>query len=488
MKSNLKYYIYFITLLIINTQILSAETYPTKLYKWTKLSSLDGSIDTSFYLYSKIQRASNGTLILGGRGYYTLYQRSILQSDDDGKSWQIAFPQSGNYIDYIIDSKDRLVITGLQNDSANYIYIKDLHTNIIDSMTVITEKNLEFSRPREYENGKYFIKANDQFNTYLFILDYKDTSLTQIIPRVLSNDSVEIKINKDLMTFQDYVYNSNSGEILISTFQNLYSTVDLFENIKHRFYDKYQFSIYKQIELNNGSFLYSHYIFDSTLQDESVVGLYGYDETNNTQKTYLTHYIKEYKAMNPISLMACSNDNYIVVRMGCSSWGKGFDDFINIDSLMISDDRGETFFYVPMPIPEGNFNYNYYAFTSPSVTKNGDIFLIINSKYEDKDWPHPYFVDVYYGVPDDVGVMNEGVIDLIYPNPATDIINIDLGNYTLQGMGEGQTIRIFDVLGEKVMTIETRSNVSLQQIDVSALPPGVYFVKVGEVVQKFVKI
>ena len=77
---------------------------------------------------------------------------------------------------------------------------------------------------------------------------------------------------------------------------------------------------------------------------------------------------------------------------------------------------------------------------------------------------------------------------LIYPNPATDYITVDLGNYTLQGMGEGQTIRIFDVLGEKVMTIETRSNVSLQQIDVSALPSGVYFVKVGDVVLKFVKI
>ena len=77
---------------------------------------------------------------------------------------------------------------------------------------------------------------------------------------------------------------------------------------------------------------------------------------------------------------------------------------------------------------------------------------------------------------------------LIYPNPATDFITVDLGNYILQGMGEGHTISIFDVLGEKVMTIETRSNESLQNFDVSSLPPGVYFVRIGDVVQKFVKL
>jgi len=78
--------------------------------------------------------------------------------------------------------------------------------------------------------------------------------------------------------------------------------------------------------------------------------------------------------------------------------------------------------------------------------------------------------------------------NIIFPNPATDYITVGLGNYTLKGVGGGQSIRIFDVLGNEVMTIETRSNVSLQQIDVSDLPPGVYFVRIGDVVQKFVKM
>ncbi|OGU55828.1 MAG: hypothetical protein A2X64_11340 [Ignavibacteria bacterium GWF2_33_9] len=82
----------------------------------------------------------------------------------------------------------------------------------------------------------------------------------------------------------------------------------------------------------------------------------------------------------------------------------------------------------------------------------------------------------------------------LYPNPTTDYITIDLSNYTLKGVVDGQAIRIFDVLGNEVLTnaiensVETQNFVSLQKIDVSALPPGVYFVKVGDVVQKFIKL
>ncbi|OGU58680.1 MAG: hypothetical protein A2X64_09270 [Ignavibacteria bacterium GWF2_33_9] len=70
----------------------------------------------------------------------------------------------------------------------------------------------------------------------------------------------------------------------------------------------------------------------------------------------------------------------------------------------------------------------------------------------------------------------------IFPNPATSTI-------TLTGVSEGVSeCEIYDVLGEKVMYAETRHALSLQQIDVSALPPGVYFIRIGDVVQKFVKI
>ncbi|OGU59016.1 MAG: hypothetical protein A2X64_03925 [Ignavibacteria bacterium GWF2_33_9] len=83
----------------------------------------------------------------------------------------------------------------------------------------------------------------------------------------------------------------------------------------------------------------------------------------------------------------------------------------------------------------------------------------------------------------------------ISPNPATDYITIEISPLEKRGLGGVlHPIRIINVLGYEVLTtaiengVETQNFVSLQQIDVSALPPGVYFIRVGDVVQKFVKM
>ncbi len=72
----------------------------------------------------------------------------------------------------------------------------------------------------------------------------------------------------------------------------------------------------------------------------------------------------------------------------------------------------------------------------------------------------------------------------ISPNPATDYIIV--GNeYVLSE----QNIEIFDVFGNKILSSGNKYNSSLQKIDVSTLPTGIYFLKIGnKKVRKFVKI
>jgi hypothetical protein len=71
------------------------------------------------------------------------------------------------------------------------------------------------------------------------------------------------------------------------------------------------------------------------------------------------------------------------------------------------------------------------------------------------------------------------------PNPATDYIEISIP------VGEGG-VRIFDLLGMEITTPNLTPTLSegegVVRLDVSGLSPGVYFVRVGNSVRKFVKI
>ena len=60
------------------------------------------------------------------------------------------------------------------------------------------------------------------------------------------------------------------------------------------------------------------------------------------------------------------------------------------------------------------------------------------------------------------------------PNPAMDFIKI---NQEFQSR-----IQIFSLIGLKVLDIDFK-----EEIDVSILAPGVYFVKVGDNIKKFIK-
>jgi photosystem II stability/assembly factor-like uncharacterized protein len=76
----------------------------------------------------------------------------------------------------------------------------------------------------------------------------------------------------------------------------------------------------------------------------------------------------------------------------------------------------------------------------------------------------------------------------IYPNPSSDFITIQLSNKGLQPFADGDKVQIYDVLGIEVMSVGIGLGLSQQRIDVSHLPAGVYFVKVGGMVDRFVKM
>ncbi|MBM2814033.1 MAG: hypothetical protein HW421_795 [Ignavibacteria bacterium] len=114
-------------------------------------------------------------------------------------------------------------------------------------------------------------------------------------------------------------------------------------------------------------------------------------------------------------------------------------------------------------------------------------------------WSDEWSFMIIDGVEDDE--QNKQQNDLIIsPNPAIDFIEISLSGAGGQGMGNREQgtdprppspdlryIQIYNSMGEMVMKLKVEDNQSLR-IDVSFLPLGIYFVRVGEKVMKFVKI
>ena len=93
-----------------------------------------------------------------------------------------------------------------------------------------------------------------------------------------------------------------------------------------------------------------------------------------------------------------------------------------------------------------------------------------------------YYYDNNTSVDENVSQFNSDLV--IAPNPASDFINIALKP------SEGSLIEIYNIMGVKILTslVETKNFSSLQKIDVSNLAPGFYFLKIGDRIEKFVKM
>jgi hypothetical protein len=133
---------------------------------------------------------------------------------------------------------------------------------------------------------------------------------------------------------------------------------------------------------------------------------------------------------------------------------------------------------------------------SVSIDDNGNIYLAGFTFSEDKIATSGAYKENITGERDaflvkfkdestDIKEIGKSTFDF-YPNPATSKI-------TLTGLPEGVAeCSIYDVLGNEVLyipmesTVETQNFGSLQNIDVSALSPGVYFLRIGFEVRKFI--
>ncbi|MDT3741283.1 MAG: T9SS type A sorting domain-containing protein [Candidatus Kapabacteria bacterium] len=74
----------------------------------------------------------------------------------------------------------------------------------------------------------------------------------------------------------------------------------------------------------------------------------------------------------------------------------------------------------------------------------------------------------------------------IYPNPSTDFIDIKLNNEA--SLIASREVQIFDMLGIKVMSESINLMNGSHRMNISGLPAGVYYIRIGDKVEKFLKM
>jgi len=147
---------------------------------------------------------------------------------------------------------------------------------------------------------------------------------------------------------------------------------------------------------------------------------------------------------------------------------------------VIRTTNGGDFWFVDTTYSYTKFKYGMYR----AIMIDKDKSLGIASW----NWPYIY----RYTAPKVTSIKQDDIVfeGKLYPNPATDYITINLKTSEVLETSEVSRVEIYNVMG--VLIHSTNLTPALTRgegvrIDVSNLTPGVYFVKVGGIVEKFVK-
>jgi photosystem II stability/assembly factor-like uncharacterized protein len=228
-------------------------------------------------------------------------------------------------------------------------------------------------------------------------------------------------------------------------------------------------------------------------------GVYFSDDNSNSFRK-LPIYVPE-DTQNYVNFSSVGN-----MFISMNAWQGG-------DAVFRSMDLGNTFTTLDSPndgvrfLKIDNNNILYYSDYKNQLyhsKNNGDDWLPLNDKSKGPIYitymalgnsNNAYIGTMYDGVykTDFLASVNsehkQNSVDYkIHPNPSSDFITIQVQPSEGLEPSEGSEIKIFNTLGECVKNVETRRAVSLQRIDISHLPTGVYYLRIGNSTKMFMKV
>ena len=115
------------------------------------------------------------------------------------------------------------------------------------------------------------------------------------------------------------------------------------------------------------------------------------------------------------------------------------------------------------PTPSTFFDFGYYASAYFSVADVYRVSVRATSACGTGQW-----ADFYITV---------GSPSRVYPNPANDILNVEVDYAKTQGTIINYDIRLYDGLGNQVRQTTTNRS-TIAQVSVSGLPNGIYYLHI----------
>ncbi len=350
----------------------------------------------------------------------------LLKSTDNGKQWDVIF-------------------SGKKNDSTNYT-INELYNN-----NGVIKFNTRFGGNTFYsfDNGDtYMHLEKPEIENYVIFDTYAFNE-----KRILLN-VVELK-NYDRE--KNYLlYSEDSGVTYDTLPGQPEATLD-----------------FRFLNDNVGFLLgYKDYVYD----ERAVI----YKTIDKGKSWYKVFEEEDYYYQKPIIDMVFLEDSVIYMT--------------SVQKVYKSTNTGDSWFEVTDELPLDD-----NLIIKDIVSNNSDVYII--TSHEKKYKFYKYEIN---------SSVEENYISKsnfsITPNPASDYIEISFSNKGLQPFANSEEIEIYDVLGERVYsTKDTERSRSAEvgnggsfsgyfdyaqqplRIDVSNLPRGVYFVRIGDKVEKFVK-
>jgi hypothetical protein len=148
----------------------------------------------------------------------------------------------------------------------------------------------------------------------------------------------------------------------------------------------------------------------------------------------------------------------------------------NIEKIIVSHDDGQTWHLESLGNDSNQTNrvYCFGNYLLAGTTSKKGIFNLSRSKIST--------------LTTDINIDHNKTNNFqIHPNPATEYIEITKPSEGFKP-SEGSDVKIFNILGECVLTVGARRAVPLKKVDISHLPRGVYYLRFGSQTQMFLKI